>query len=422
MSSECIPREGVAMRALQTLLIAVAIAIGVVEASLGALAQDQVVPSERVTRFVHIREHASSASREIGRLRPGERVEFVRRVPRWHEVRLADGTPGFVSKSWTHVVPAQPPGADNLVIHFLSVGAGTCTLVECPGPDAPPMFIDCGSTAAGRGEMALELHEATTLIQNILSTHTAAPNVVLTHGHRDHYGWIPSVLMGRTAQHIWRGGRPGTYASANLPQWIEGQLQNGATLHERFDPDWHNDAQPIGDDLSCGLASTYILNVNTVGSTSANSLILMIEYGDFTAIFPGDAPGITEDRAMANFNGAVKATVLAGSHHGASSHHSNDQDWADATAPEVVVYSSGTLHGHPRCAAVERYDGHLETVPAHPTHCNTSSNYSNRTITDTTLAEYVTDLNGTIVVTSTGRSPLSLRCESGAGCAVAVPH
>ena len=111
-----------------------------------ALAQElSVVPSDRVVQFVNVRDEPSGNS--IARLSRGESLPFVQSVPRWHEVRLSDGQSGFVSKSWTQVVPIVPDDdRGELRIHFLSIGAGTCTVVECPGTSAPPMIIDCGST------------------------------------------------------------------------------------------------------------------------------------------------------------------------------------------------------------------------------------------------------------------------------------
>ena len=108
--------------------------------------------------------------------------------------------------------------------------------------------------------------------------------------------------------------------------------------------------------------------------------------------------------------------MLSGSHHGASTNRSNNQDWADATAPEVIVYSSGTKHGHPRCKAVERYHDHLATVSPHLTHCNDTGTYDDRQISDTTRAEYVTDVQGTVVITTSGQSPLTLTCDGATGC------
>ena len=344
--------------------------------------------------------------------------------PGWREVRLDDGRSGFVSKSWTVVVPGPPPGGEQeLRIHFLSVGAGTCTIVQCPGTGAPPIIIDCGSSG-GRGEMALERDEARQRIQEILAEHDTATNVVLSHGDVDHYRWIPHVLGELSVQHIWQGGAPDTYGSDGFPQWIASQEARGAMIHQDFPVHWHNDGQPLGDDLSCGLASTFVLTVNSGagGSKNTDSLVLMIEYEDFTAIFSGDAVGITEEFAEANFRGAVKASVLSASHHGAATFDSNSTVWAEATSPAVVVYSSGRRHGHPTCPATEVYQSFLVAAPNHETHCNRTTNYAQREITDSELAEHTTDVVGSIVVSSNGRSPMRLVCEAGPDCGGELPH
>ena len=101
---------------------------------------DQVVPSDRVTSGVTIRAAATTNSASLGILRPGESLPWVQNVPRWREVQLSPTQTGFVSKSWTrHIVdaPLAPRDQDELRIHYLPVGAGTCTVVECPGHERP---------------------------------------------------------------------------------------------------------------------------------------------------------------------------------------------------------------------------------------------------------------------------------------------
>ncbi len=383
-----------------------------------AFAQDVVVPSDRVTSFVHIRAQPTSASVPRGQLRPGESLPFVRNVPRWREVTLSDGTTGFVSKSWTQVVvaPAVTDTANLLRIHYLSIGSGTCTVVECPGPNAPPMFIDCGATDGSQRDMAHDLDETRTIVQGILTRHTAAPNVVLTHGHEDHFNWIPEVLQGVTTGHIWRGGRRSDYPEP-FNTWVDRQDEADATVHEGMASNWHNDGNSLGAQLSCGLAETYVLTVNGGSNESSRSLMLMIEYEDFAALFPGDAQQVTQDNAIRNFPDGLKTTVLSASHHGAVSAGSNNDAWVEATSPEVVVYSTGTRHRHPRCPAVERYQPRLATAPTHPAQCD-----SRERTWDSDLAEYVTDIVGNVVIETNGRSPLQLTCEATQGCSVNVAH
>jgi beta-lactamase superfamily II metal-dependent hydrolase len=382
-----------------------------------AVAEDVVVPSERVTSFVHIREQPTTAGASKGRLRPGESLPFVRNVPRWREVRLPDGTSGFVSKSWTEVVaaPGVPVGV-LLRIHFFSVGSGACTLVECPGSDAAPMFIDCGATDGSGRELARDRDATRTLVQGVLARHTAAPNVVVTHGHTDHFNWIQHMLQGVTPGHIWRGGRVSDYP-ASFNTWVTNQRDAGAVVHEGMAADWHNGGAPLGADLSCGLAQTYVLTVNGGTNESSRSLVLMIEYEDFTAVFPGDAQQVTQDNAIRNFPGGLKTTVLSASHHGASSAGSNNEAWVEATSPEIVVYSTGRRHGHPTCTAVERYHARLAHVPTHPAQCD-----SRGRVWNSELAEYVTDIVGDIAVETGGRSPARLTCQAASGCVAEIGH
>src|ERR1043166_2283811 len=72
---------------------------------------DTVTPTSEVTTRVIVRADASASAAEVGSLHPGESAELLGSVPRWHRVRLANGTVGFVAKRWTKVVSAGPAPA-----------------------------------------------------------------------------------------------------------------------------------------------------------------------------------------------------------------------------------------------------------------------------------------------------------------------
>ena len=109
-----------------------------------------MVPSADVTTRVIVRASASAQSGQIGSLRPGEQLELTGSVPNWHEVRLPNGTPGFVSKRWTRVVPtspAPPPppppaNAPTFTLDVVDVGTGLAVLVR--GQDFTLVY-DAGS-------------------------------------------------------------------------------------------------------------------------------------------------------------------------------------------------------------------------------------------------------------------------------------
>ena len=68
-----------------------------------AFASD-VTPSARVSRGVIVREQPTTESRRVGGLGPGDHAVLIEDLPGWWKVRLADGTIGYVSKTWTVVV------------------------------------------------------------------------------------------------------------------------------------------------------------------------------------------------------------------------------------------------------------------------------------------------------------------------------
>jgi competence protein ComEC len=382
-----------------------------------AAAQDLVTPSDRVTTHVNVRAEPRENAAEVGELDIAESLPLVGSVPRWYEVRLPSGQTAFVSKAWTTVSQALAPRQqDEIRVHFLNVGAGTCTIVECPGPNASPMIVDCGSTGATDDDLSGD--EVVTYVRGILAQHQSAPNVVLSHADLDHYSHIATALADLTAASIWQGGDSDEYASAGFPTWLADQQNRGAALHRDFPAHFHNNRQPLGDDLSCGSASTFVLTANTGSSKNAQSLVLMVEYADFTAVFTGDSEGETETQAIANYDNGIKATVMTASHHGASTHGSNSQDWADSTAPSLLLSSAGDKFFHPRCAATNRY-GSLAETKRHGIRCGSSSSY---TTSRTTLAHYVTEVNGTVIVTSNGQSPMTVNCTRSVECGVRIAH
>lgn len=75
---------------------------------------DQVVPSERVSTHLNVRLDPSASAVIVGALRPGEAGVFVRSVPFWYEIRLPDGTAGYVSKAWSRRIDEAAAGDELL--------------------------------------------------------------------------------------------------------------------------------------------------------------------------------------------------------------------------------------------------------------------------------------------------------------------
>ena len=303
-----------------------------------------------------------------------------------------------------------PRRSDQLRIHVLPVGTGSCHVVECPGSNADPLLFDCGS----RGGSQLSLYEARDYIQAVVGDRR--PNVVVSHPDADHTNWVPRVIDPHQVRSLWIGD---TYAnhSESFLAWtlaIQSSGRQDSSVYEELPENWHNDRAPVRD-LSCGVADTYVLGVNNGADTNSRSLMLSIQHGEFSVTFTGDATFESESAAITNFADSLRSTVLLASHHGASSEGSNHEEWIKQTHPNYVVYSAGSNagYGHPRCDVVDRYRslGALLPTDAHPVQCGLGRVWKSY---DSLVSEYSTHSSGLIVITTSGKlDDVTVHCGLG---------
>lgn len=379
-----------------------------------------VVPSDRVTSGVRVRVNIDSVE-TLQFLNKGESAEYLESLPRWYKVKLNNGFVGYVSKSWTKLIGVlTDKKKDEIRIHTLPIGAGTCVLVECPGENAAPIMLDCGSFGpSSRTNTDMTEVEVKAYIDPILDKYSQKPNVFISHADKDHHAWVDDVLGVRKLGEVWLGGKSASYKRQDFNIWLKARKDEGTNVVKDLPRHWHNNSYPL-ESVSCGDASLYVLTVNSTERTDSikngNSLVLSIEHNEFVATFPGDAEGPTERRSISNYNGAVKTTLLHSSHHGAWTWGSNNtlknvsskSKWPYYTSPEIVIHSAGTSYLHPRCEAVNEYSSYLAPANEHDFRCGEKEGgYIN---SQTEKAEYVTEVNGVIIVTTDGRSPAQIQC------------
>lgn len=300
--------------------------------------------------------------------------------------------------------------ADPLTVHVLNIGAGSCQIVECP--DSTDIFIaDCGSKRPSASDLSREE------ISTYLERNNLTGDIILTlsHPHEDHYNRVVALLGDRNPRSVWLGGKFEGYGGRGedrIDNWITDLDNSGVPIYQGFEPHFANRGMPV-QQLACGSAETYILTVNVGSDPNENSMMLLMEYGNFRIIFSGDAEGVTEDSAMNNFGALVADTsVLTSSHHGASSHESNDSDWATKTSPQVVIFSSGLSYKHPRKRVVQRYEESVfQDVNEHKMWWNPNK-YGTTSTFDTTRALYATEVSGTILIETDGNE-FDIRCIKG---------
>ncbi|MDA0705559.1 MAG: tail fiber domain-containing protein [Proteobacteria bacterium] len=110
---------------------------------------DTVVPVDSVETHVNIRRASNSGAEVVGRLEQGKALPFVASADGWNEVRLADGTSGFISADWTVVVvdapvDAEPVAAEPNVVEPELLAAEPVTIEPAPEPvvvEAEPELV-----------------------------------------------------------------------------------------------------------------------------------------------------------------------------------------------------------------------------------------------------------------------------------------
>ncbi|MFZ5623301.1 MAG: DNA internalization-related competence protein ComEC/Rec2, partial [Gemmatimonadota bacterium] len=223
-----------------------------------------------------------------------------------------------------------------LALHLLDVGQGDAAAIRTPGGqwvlvDAGPRFR--GDDAGRRVVIPFLRRHGVRRIAAI----------VISHAHADHVGGASAVLEQWPAALVLEPGV--RFDDPLYLDWLADVGQRGLRWHRgrpgdgfeldgvRFrllhpDPAWGR----YGEDLN------------------EDSLVLLVEYGEFQALFAGDV-GFPAEAVLRGRVGRVDVLKLG--HHGSAG--STGDVWLDELHPCVAVASVGrNTYGHPAPATMER--------------------------------------------------------------------
>ena len=262
----------------------------------------------------------------------GKRNTLVEAVRRWSLVAVVVV---WGSLLWTWI-PRTANTGTGLALHFLDVGQGDGAVLRTPA--GRWVLIDAGPSGRhiDAGRRVIVPYLASQGVRELAA-------VIVSHAHADHLGGIRSVLdrfeTGIVLEPGERVPDPLYYgflddlAAAGIP-W------HAARRDERFvldgvtftvlhpDPAWHGWGEDVNED----------------------SLVLLVEYGSFQALFAGDAGFPAEDE-MRSRTSAVD--LLKVGHHG--SRGSTGEEWLDSLRPRAAVISVGqNTYGHPSLPTLQR--------------------------------------------------------------------
>lgn len=235
-----------------------------------------------------------------------------------------------------------------------NVGQGNCNLFV-PDKNGIPILYDAGSIHVPENidgfmiERAAIIREITHKIESALPYHKTL-NVVVSHGDRDHYGYIADVLKNLKLVKFcfFFGGSKSQY-----PKDFIKELESIPPMRRKtfcFADDASFVSPCIGDSYECKVLARPVY----MDDKNASSLVLKISHATFSVLLMGDATDKTT-RSIPETE-VNNTTMLVANHHGADSFGSNNEAWVSKAKPEIAIFSaSKSNHGHPNHAVVVRY-------------------------------------------------------------------
>jgi len=315
---------------------------------------------------------------------------------------LGAGAIGFwkFGLSWLRSLPPRASGAE-LQIHVLDVGPIEGDSILIISPAGKSVLIDAGD--AGKGKVVLDA------LKRYKVEHL--DYFIATHPHPDHIGGADEVLnaikvgtvidngvdLSAPAPESGLSGKRGKASKPKAPTPAPSKKGKAKTVTGFFDEyeaavkqsgAQHEKAQPGKKyDLGGGAIFTVLAPTEPLftkdqmkaggNDTNANSIVMRLDYGDFSMLLMGDAEAQTEARLLSK-DVELKAKVLKVAHHG--SKYATSEDFVKRVKLEAAVISDGSWnrYGHPAQVVLDR----LKAADA---------------------KVYRTDLQGEITITTTGK-------------------
>ena len=276
---------------------------------------------------------------------------------------LSTGNSNYNNYSADAGVAGMASNHGELKIVFIDVGQGDSILVLLPNTNT--LLIDGGERQSS--------DEVLSTLKELAITEIDA--VIATHPHADHIGGLIDVINNlNVSQVIDSGQMHTTQTFEDLLEAVDAAQIPLMSVHE-------GDSIELDSGVKLDILNppaSLPKGVNNEEGFNDNSVVLKLTYGEFTALFTGDMEDYNERRLLATTVEALDVDVLKAGHHG--SRTSTGNAFLNAVSPEAVVISAGAnnTYGHPHPEALDR-------------------------INNAGVANvHRTDIDGTIVITTTG--------------------
>lgn len=280
---------------------------------------------------------------------------------------------------WWKTKPPAPSGAE-LQVHILDVGPADGDSILIISPTGRTVLIDAGDV--GKEKVVLDALKRYQIQQ--------LDYFIATHPHRDHIGGAaavikavkvlniidnglgPVTLPGATAKPAAgkaaspsgagaltkeppRGGKKPKSATQFYDDYQEA-LKAGGAHYEKAESLKKFDLGGGARLTILGPSEPYFTKdkLKTGGNEpNANSVVVRLDYGDFSLLLTGDAEEQSEQRMLSK-DLELQAKILKVAHHG--SKYATSNDFLNRVHPEVAIISNGewNRYGHPWQAVLDR--------------------------------------------------------------------
>lgn len=251
-------------------------------------------------------------------------------------------------------IKIEPPAEyQELKVHFLDVGQGDSTFIELPNGET--MLIDAGEREYGDS-----------VVTYIYSQGYDALNyVVATHPHSDHIGGMADIINTFNVDNFYMTSDITT--TQTFDDLLTALENSKAAVHDVMAGDIILDEPDLLIEV--------VAPKEIADDLNNNSVVIKLTYGDNKFLFTGDAEKSEEDGIWTN----IKCDVLKVGHHGSNT--SSTANFLKKVEPTYAVISCGVgnSYGHPDDKVLKRLD-------------------------ERNINVYRTDLQGTIVFSSDGKS------------------
>ncbi len=237
---------------------------------------------------------------------------------------------------------------NSLQIHFADVGQGDCAIIRTPS--GKNIIIDGGGSINDQNGSYAGERIVVPLLYNLNMTEIDL--MIASHGHMDHIGGLKTVIDKINVKKL-------IVADINdieMRDLTDYAVNKGIPVIRMKEDDILYKENGLALKALYPLKDEKLMPIDSTTNANELSLVVRLDYGDFSALFTGDIGFVTEQRILNNNNKEIRCDLLKVAHHG--SKYSSDKSFVEAVEPNMSVISAGrNTYGHPSPEAVERIAG-----------------------------------------------------------------